>query len=143
MPNEHIDRSTASPVEELTGNIQFFTVYTTVDIRPTGDYQDKSQKLFDNVITLISTRAQPVIVAEPYEVAALENEGAPSLTGAGYVFKFVTEHAGVFASVDNDYNIDDPVFHLKFIFDEIESEGETFYTDGANLNTEFKINQQL
>ncbi|ASV44028.1 hypothetical protein PBI_SCTP2_13 [Salicola phage SCTP-2] len=140
---QNIDRSVASHTEEIVGNLQFFTLYTTVDITTTGNYQDTSQKVFDNIITLISTRAQPVVIGEPYNVSQLENEGAPSLTGTGYVFKFVVEHSDVFASVDDDYNIDDPVYHLKYIFNDITVDGQTFYTEGGSLNIEFKINQQI
>lgn len=143
MATEHIDRSVARSVEELTGNMQFFTLYTTIDITTTGDYKDKSQKIFDNIITLISTRAQPIIVGDPYSVSLIENEGAPSLTGNGYVFKFVTEHPEVFASVNSDHETTDEIFHLNFMFNDIEVQGETFYTEGANLNIEFKLNEQI
>lgn len=141
---QHIDRSVASHTEEIVGNLQFFTLYTTVDITTTGNYQDASQKVFDNIITLISTRAQPVIVGEPYSVTTLEDEGAPSLTGAGYVFKFVVEHSEVFASInDSTYDIEDPIYYLKYMFNDITVDGQTFYTEGNDLNIEFKINQQI
>ena len=33
-------------VEVLTGNIEFFTLFTTLDITVTGDYSNNSQKDF-------------------------------------------------------------------------------------------------
>lgn len=33
-------------VEVLTGNIEFFTLFTSIDITVTGDYDDDTQKRF-------------------------------------------------------------------------------------------------
>jgi len=137
-------RKTASkPSEQFSGNIEYFTLFTDVDITATGNYEDKSQRIFDNIISLISMRAQPIVVASPYSVTTLENEGAPSLTGPGYVFKFIVEHTGIFASVDEDYQIDDHLYHLKYMFDGVTIEDETFQSSGTELNIEFMYNDNL
>lgn len=136
-------KTTSKPSEHLTGNIEYFTLFTTVDITSTGNYEDKSQRIFDNIISLISMRAQPIVVASPYSVTAIENEGAPSLTGTGYVFKFIVEHTGIFASVDENYQIDDPLYYLKYMFDGITIEEEVFESMGGSLNIEFIYNDNL
>lgn len=140
----NLDRKTTSkPSEHLTGNIEYFTLFTTIDITSTGSYEDKSQRIFDNIISLISMRAQPIVLAAPYSVATLENEAAPSLTGTGFVLKFIVEHTGIFASVDENYQIDDPLHYLKYMFDGVTIEEEVFESSGAGLNIEFIFNDNL
>lgn len=86
-------------IEVLTGNIEFFTLYTSLDIAVTGDYTDNSQKDFESVVQVIGLRAMPTVMNNPVFLNGvgsnvLENYGAPSLTGAGYIFKFATETPG-------------------------------------------------
>ena len=86
-------------VEVLTGNIEFFTLFTSLDISVTGDYADATQKDFESVVQVIGLRAMPTVMNNPVYLNGtgqnlLENYGAPSLTGAGYIFKFATEQPG-------------------------------------------------
>jgi hypothetical protein len=86
--------------EVVTGNIEFYTLYTTLDITATGDYSDPSQKDFESVVQVIGLRAMPVIMNTPVEItgisgAVMENYGAPTLSGAGWIFKFAFEREGV------------------------------------------------
>jgi len=86
-------------VEVLTGNIEFFTLFTTLDITVTGDYNDSSQKDFESVVQCIGLRAMPTVMNNPVALNGsgsnvLENYGAPTLTGSGYIFKFATEIPG-------------------------------------------------
>ena len=86
-------------IEVLTGNIEFFTLFTTLNITVTGDYNDNSQKDFESVVQCIGLRAMPTVMNNPVALNGsgsnvLENYGAPSLTGAGYIFKFATEIPG-------------------------------------------------
>ena len=86
-------------VEVLTGNIEFFTLFTTLDITVTGDYSNNTQKDFESVVQCIGLRAMPTVMNNPVAVSGsgsqvLESYGAPSLTGAGYIFKFATEIPG-------------------------------------------------
>ena len=83
-------------VEALTGNIEFFTLFTSIDITVTGDYDDNSQKDFESVVQVIGLRAMPTVMNNPVALNGagnnlLQNFGAPSMTGAGYIFKFATE----------------------------------------------------
>jgi len=86
-------------VEVLTGNIEFFTLFTTLDINVTGDFSNNSQKDFESVVQVIGMRAMPAVMNNPVYLNGvgqnlLENYGASTLTGAGYIFKFATEQPG-------------------------------------------------
>ena len=92
-------------VEVLTGNIEFFTLFTTIDITVTGNYNDNSQKDFESVVQCIGLRAMPTVMNNPVALNGsgsnlLQNYGAPTLTGAGWTFKFATEIPGAH-SVDS------------------------------------------
>ena len=86
--------------EVVTGNIQFYTLFTTLDITRTGNYADDTQKDFECVVQVIGLRAQPVVMNNPVALNGvgsnvLENFGAPSMTGAGWIFKFAFEREDV------------------------------------------------
>jgi len=84
-----------SESENLTGNINFYTMYIkTLDITATGDILDQTQQNLDDVVNIISLVAQPTIMNAPLSVTLTGL--APTLTGAGFVFKFAVEHADVF-----------------------------------------------
>ena len=79
--------------EVVSGNIEFYTLFTTIDITRTGDFSDNTQKDFESVVQVIGLRAQPVVMNNPVALNGsganvLENYGAPTLTGAGHIFKF-------------------------------------------------------
>ncbi len=54
--------------EVVTGNIEFYTLFTTLDITRTGDYNDNSQKDFESVVQVIGLRAMPIMMNEPVAV---------------------------------------------------------------------------
>ena len=86
--------------EVVSGNIEFYTLFTTINITSTGDFSDNTQKDFESVVQVIGLRAQPVVMNNPVSLngvgaQVLENYGAPTLTGAGYIFKFAFEREGV------------------------------------------------
>ena len=86
--------------EVVSGNIEFYTLFTTIDITRTGNFSDNTQKDFESVVQVIGLRAQPVVMNNPVELNGsganvLENYGAPTLTGAGHIFKFAFEREGV------------------------------------------------
>ena len=86
--------------EVVTGNIEFYTLYTKLDLTQTGDYADVTQKDFESVVQVIGLRAMPVIMNNPVALDGignnlLENYGAPSITGAGWIFKFAFEREDV------------------------------------------------
>lgn len=134
---------TAQPTQSFSGAVEYYTLYTTINIMPTGNYSDTTQRIFDTIISLITMRAQPIVVAEPYSTTDLASEGAPSLTGNGYVFKFIVEHDNIFASFDDNYQVVDGVAVLKTMFDAITIEGETFNSSGSSLNIEFMRHTSL
>jgi hypothetical protein len=126
-----IERSGAMGSSEVvSGNIEFYTLFTTIDITRTGDYKDNTQKDFESVVQVIGLRAQPVVMNNPVALNGvggnlLENYGAPSLTGAGWIFKFAFEREGVH-SIDT----------LKDELDGIVLNGGTIDTK-SSVNMEF------
>ena len=85
--------------EVLSSNIEFYTLFTTLDITRTGNFDDATQKDFESVVQVIGLRAQPVVMNNPVQLNGvgqnlLENYGASTLTGAGWVFKFAFEREG-------------------------------------------------
>ena len=116
--------------EVVSGNIEFYTLFTTMDISRTGDYSDNTQKDFESIVQVIGLRAQPVVMNNPVQVNGvgqnlLENYGAPTMTGAGWIFKFAFERAGVH-SIDT----------LKDELDGIVLNGGTIDTKNT-INMEF------
>lgn len=95
------DRSGAMGSQEVvTGDLGFYTLYTKLDITRTGDYTNNSQKDFESVVQVMALRAMPVIMNNPVELDGignntLENYGAPTLSGAGWIFKFAFERTDV------------------------------------------------
>jgi hypothetical protein len=83
------------PVENLSGNLDFFTLFTSLDITATGDYADPTQKDFEAVVQTIGLRAMPVLMNNPISVTDIEDYGAGSMTGAGWILKFAFEREGV------------------------------------------------
>jgi len=85
--------------EVLTGDMEFFTLYTTIDLTVTGNFTDNTQKDFESVVQVIGLRAMPIIMNNPVYVNGidytLEQYGAPTLTGAGWIFKFAFERVNV------------------------------------------------
>jgi len=86
--------------EVVTGNIEFYTLFTSLDITHTGNFSDATQKDFECVVQVIGLRAMPIIMNRPVALNGagqnvLENYGAPSMTGAGWIFKFAFERESV------------------------------------------------
>jgi len=116
--------------EVVSGNIEFYTLFTKLNITRTGDFSDNTQKDFESVVQVIGLRAQPVVMNNPVSLngvgaQVLENYGAPTLTGAGYIFKFAFEREGVH-SIDT----------LKAELDGIVLNGGTIDTT-STVNMEF------
>lgn len=88
------------PSENLTGNMDFFLIRTTLDITPTGVVTDESQSRFEKLIEAFSTRAQPVIIGNVYEteeVAPVPDLPVTSISSGAtitiYNIKVAMEHA--------------------------------------------------
>ena len=113
--------------EVVSGNIEFYTLFTTIDITRTGNFSDNTQKDFESVVQVIGLRAQPVVMNNPVALNGsganvLENYGAPTLTGAGHIFKFAFEREGVH-SVDT-----------------LKTELNGIVLNGGTIDTESSIN---
>lgn len=126
----------ASGQEVLAGDLEFFTLYTTIDITHTGDYSDATQKDFESILQVIGLRAQPVILNNPVYVDGtggntMADYGAPTLTGAGWIFKFAFERADI-------HSVEQLVTEL----DNIVLNGGTVDTT-SSVNTEFGQQEML
>lgn len=118
--------------ENLSGNINFYTLYVTgVDISTTGDITNQSQQNFDDVVNLINLVAQPVIMNNP--ISVILDGLAPTLTGAGFIFKFAVEHGRIFERNG------DPVAILREIFDGVTIDGVLL----TSANIEFAMSELL
>ena len=123
------------PGQHITGGLDFFTVYTTLDITPlefdahgtyvpsftagtyATNYQDTrvvdSQLRLDKLIETISTRAQVVIMGAVTTVVADANTAdtidMPAATAGTtlYTFTFAVEHPDAWAIVGNDPSLND------------------------------------
>lgn len=101
--------------QNLTGGLDFFTVYTTANITPTGvrkytsgtfetNYQDQldltdaataSQYNLDKLIQIISTRGQPVFISgisSGATVPSTVTDFTPAEGATVYTLQFATEH---------------------------------------------------
>ena len=116
--------------EVVSGNIEFYTLFTTLDITRTGDFTDNTQKDFESVVQVIGLRAQPVVMNNPVQVNGvgqnlLENYGAPTMTGAGWIFKFAFEREGVHT------------------LDTLKDELDGIVLNGGTLDTKNTINMEF
>jgi|TARA_B100001094_G_scaffold60035_1_gene55544 hypothetical protein len=122
--------------EFISSNLQFYIMYTNIDITQTGSYSDDTQKDFDSIVQMIAMFSQVIISNDPVNVSDLNANGAPTLTGAGYVFKFAVEHPDVFA--DNG----DPLGKLTNSMNGVVLNGGTLATTGT-VNIEFTQSETL
>jgi hypothetical protein len=87
---------TSFPGEHLTGNMDFFTVDTLVDIRPSaeGNPAATSQIALDRLVEVISTRAQPILLGGIVVNTGANPGNVPAyVSGNTYTVKFAVEHA--------------------------------------------------
>ena len=122
--------------EFISSNLQFYIMYTTIDVTQTGNYQDATQKDFDSLVQMIAMFSQVIISNDPVNVSDLNANGAPTLTGAGWVFKFAVEHPDVFG------NGNDPLGKLTASIDGVVLNGGTIATTGT-ANLEFTQSETL
>jgi len=116
--------------EVLSSNIEYYTLFTSLDITRTGDYSDATQKDFESVVQVIGLRAQPVVMNNPVALDGtgaqlIENYGAPSITGAGWIFKFAFEREGVHT------------------LDTLKDELDGIVLNGGTINTKSSVNMEF
>lgn len=122
--------------EFISSNLQFYIMYTTIDITQTGSYRDTTQKDFDSLVQMIAMFSQVIISNDPVNVSDLNANGAPTLTGAGWVFKFAVEHPDVFKENSNSLG------KLISSMDGVVLNGGTIATTGSK-NLEFTQSETL
>lgn len=74
----------ASSGDFIRRNMDFYTVRTTLDITPTGNLSDTSQKRFDFLVQTISLRAQPVILGNVFTTTEVTPVADLPVTGVSY-----------------------------------------------------------
>lgn len=142
---------TAGAGQVLTGIIHYYTVWvsapnaftspenaTGVNIRVTGSIQDESQKSFELMIQSIALRVLPVILNGPLAVEALEANGAPTLTGEGFVWRFASEQRDAFAIKENPVGLLVEEMHGIVL-----PNGTILQTAGMDKNIEFQRSDTL
>ena len=131
-----VDRVNGAAVagEFLTGDMDFFMLRTTLDITPTGDFSDASQKRFEKVVEAISTRAQPVIMGNVFttdEVGPIADLPVTSISSGAtitvYNFKFAIEHEEAWDNTGID---------LADTLDGIDGFVSTIPTDDNNVSVQ-------
>lgn len=92
----------AFPGQHLTGGLNYYTIRTTLDIRPSAshDIADAAQARLNKLVETISLRAQPVIMGTVKESVEQKSAitdlpvvaGMSGTTVTVYTFKFAIEH---------------------------------------------------
>jgi hypothetical protein len=147
--------------QSLTGSLQYYTLYASsplsvsdpdpnppenqeltrlLNIQTTGEIKDQSQKNFEIIFQAIGLRSVPSIMNDPEAVSDLSVAGAPTLTGEGFVWKFVTSQEKIFY----DFSNDNPVGLLVSDLDGLVIDsGVQLVTTGGSINVEFTSMDKL
>lgn len=83
-------------VENQSETLDFFVLYTKLNITATGNFSDKTQKDFESVIQVIGMQDMPVLKRTPLMLDGkgdhtLEKFGASVLKGAGWTARLAFE----------------------------------------------------
>lgn len=131
----------ATSAESLTGNLDFFTVQTLVEIKSDGTITEDAQKRFDKLVETINLRGQPVVLSGVGTRIAEAGEFLGTNATAGgetvYFFKFAVEHSGLWVEAGNT---DEKAVSLAASFDGLLGE---FVADGVNDNIEVVFAENL
>lgn len=137
--------------ESASRELEAFTVYTKspnafsdpdnaegVNIEITKNYRDITQKNFEIILQGIGLRAMPVLMDDPIAVKSLEKEGAPSLSGEGFVWNFAVETKSSFAkTIDNEGTMNQVALLTEELDGLILANVEILRTQGKDKNIEF------
>jgi len=91
--------------ESFSGDIDFYTIRTLIDITPdvNNDPTTTPQKAFDKLIEVVNLRVQPVILGN-VPAPVLETSPPDLLGGTGsvnvYTVKFAVEHVNAWTALD-------------------------------------------
>ena len=114
-------------VENPDSNLEFFNLYTKLNLRPSESFSSKSRKDLESIIQLLGLRGQPVMIGMP--INAKDNKldffGSKKFKCSGWVLKFAYDRTGLY-SADM----------LADIFDKTVLAGGVIKTKGKDANTE-------
>lgn len=125
----------AKPGQGLTGGLNFYTVRTLLDIRPTGNMADEAQVRLDKLVQTISMRAAPVILGDVVVTSEAKADivdlpaaaAAPGTDVDVYTLKFAIEHDLAWELINNDPSLAESLNGVAgFVF--------TFPTDDNNVS---------
>jgi hypothetical protein len=141
--------------QSLAGSLQYYVVYAWsplaftspdtnpsdedelargVNLQPTGEIKDQSQKNFEILFQAIGLRSVPSIMNDPEAVEELATHGAPTLTGEGFIWKFASDRENIFY----DYTDNNPIgLLINDIHGLVIASGVQLNTAGDNINIEF------
>lgn len=151
---------TGRPGEHLTGDIEYFTAYTLVDVSDSGitdpnnpDTTGYNQSQNLNVLLqLTGLRAQPIVSSvlkrEAQDMADYSFGSAFSGSQTMWLVKFATEYKGAWANASDDtyhlVNDCDGVAVTTGLDDTVAFAANAFNTtDAANMNLYFVRNDNL
>ena len=136
----------ASAKRIVTGGLQCYTVWckspgafsdpdsaSGINLKITGDIADETQKNFELMVQSIGLRAMPIILNDPEAVADLAEDGAHSLTGEGYVWRFGVEQVDIFRTKDSEIGL-----LIEEMNGVVLSNGAILRTSGHDQNIEFE-----
>ena len=114
-------------LENPDSNLEFFNLYTKLNLRPSESFRSKSRKDLESIIQLLGLRGQPVMIGMP--INAKDNKldffGSKKFKCSGWVLKFAYDRTGLY-SADM----------LADIFDKTVLAGGVIKTKGKDANTE-------
>lgn len=114
-------------LENPDSNLEFFNLYTKLNLRPSESFSSKSRKDLESIIQLLGLRGQPVMIGMP--INAKDNKldffGSKKFKCSGWVLKFAYDRTGLY-SADM----------LADIFDKTVLAGGVIKTKGKDANTE-------
>jgi hypothetical protein len=136
----------ASATRIVTGALQCYTVWckspsaftdsenaSGINLKITGNIEDDTQKNFELMVQSIGLRTMPIIINEPTAVIDLAKDGATSLTGEGFVWRFGVEQVGTFATSESEIGL-----LVKEMDGIVLPNGVILRTSGTDQNIEFE-----
>lgn len=108
-------------------NLEFFTLFTKLNLAPSDNFRSKSRKDLESIIQMLGLRGQPVMIGMPINAKdrKLNYFGSKKLKSSGWVLKFAYDQSELYTED-----------MLNDIFNNIVLEGGVVRTKGKGVNTE-------
>lgn len=140
----------SSSYESISKGLEFYQVFassngafsdptnaTGVNILVTNKVTDLSQQNFDTLVRSISLRSLPIVMGNPKPAQDLNVQGAPTLGGEGFFWRFSTEQASIF----ENFGPNGTIGPVGFLIDELNNvllpSQVRLMTRGIGKNIEF------